>query len=355
MAIRGRNSAGPRPSTKSGLPANSTAERDPRCTTPIASMDPSAGSMHGTASQWFPVSCHETLGTGKTGPGYSLSGTGPRRRRDRGCCVSIVAEDRLSCAVYPLYRRVSARRWWARRVGCLHTGLPLAPTIRTTRSSCRSTRHACPITAIILLAGLVAGSAGAVGAQAVSAIGDDALTLPGGVVRLSGALIDTRYDSRYGTGGLQPLGTELSLDSLGPAELPILAPLQSSLRALTLDPTLGVSLGSIQTTSSVLIQTAPIGLDIGISHRLTLHALVPIVHTHTEILFNPNPGGSTGNVGLNPALYLAASRAIDTALYGQFAHAAASLQSALAGCVANAARATYCPSLLAQRAGPCLA
>ncbi len=201
-----------------------------------------------------------------------------------------------------------------------------------------------------MLAGLVAGSAGAVGAQAVSAIGDDALTLPGGVVRLSGALIDTRYNSRYGTGGLQPLGTELSLDSLGPAELPILAPLQSSLRALTLDPTLGVSLGSIQTTSSVLIQTAPIGLDIGISHRLTLHALVPIVHTHNEILFNPNPGGSTGNVGLNPALYLAASRAIDTALYGQFAHAAASLQSALAGCVANAASATYCPSLLAQRA-----
>ncbi len=195
----------------------------------------------------------------------------------------------------------------------------------------------------------MAGSTRVAGAQAVSAIDDDALTLPGGVVRLSGAFIDTRYNSRYGTGGLQPLGSDLSLDSLGPAELPILAPLQSSLRALTLDPTLGVSLGSVQTTSSVLVQTAPIGLDIGITHRLTLHALVPIVHTHNEILFNPNPGGSTGNVGFNPALYIAASRAIDTMLYGQFAHAAANLQSALAACAANPASASYCPSLNAQR------
>jgi len=187
------------------------------------------------------------------------------------------------------------------------------------------------------------------GAQAVTAIDDEALTLPSGVVRLTASESDTRFNSRYGPGGLQPLGADLSMDSLGPAQLPILAPLQSSLRTLTLDPTLGISLGSTQVTSSVRVAITPLGLDVGLTRRITLHALVPIVRTHAEVLFNPNRGGKTGNVGLNPALAIAAALAIDTSLYGEFAQATASLQSALAACQANPASAAYCPSLNAQR------
>jgi len=184
----------------------------------------------------------------------------------------------------------------------------------------------------------------------VGAIDDEAITLPGGVVRLSVAESDTRYGARYGTGGLRPLGSDLTFDSLGARELPILAPLQSALRALTQDPTLGVSLGATHVTSSVRIAVTPVGLDIGIARWLELHAVVPIVRTHNEILFNPNPGGTTGNVGINPALAFGATRAIDTALFGQFSAAGASLQSALAACRANPGAHSYCGSLDAQSA-----
>ena len=187
-------------------------------------------------------------------------------------------------------------------------------------------------------------------AQAVAAINDEALTLPPGVIRLSVSETDSRYSDRYGTGGLQPLGTDLTLDSLGVGQLPILAPLQTSLRALTQDPTFNLTLGATQVTSTVRIQVTPVGVDIGVARWLTLRASVPIVQTHDEIFFNPNPGGRTGNVGINPALGISGALAIDTGLYGQFASAGASLAAAVAACHANPAAAAYCTSLNAQSA-----
>jgi hypothetical protein len=196
----------------------------------------------------------------------------------------------------------------------------------------------------------IAGATAPAAAQAVEGIADEALTLPPGVLRLSVGESDTRYSDRYGTGGLQPLGYGLSVDSLGVTQLPILAPLQSSLRALTQDPAFALTLGAMQVQSSIRVQMTPIGLDIGVARRLTLHAIVPIVQTHDEIFLNPNPGGKTGNVGFNPALAFASALAIDTGLYGQFANASSGLAAALAACRANPGHAAYCPALDAQAA-----
>ena len=168
---------------------------------------------------------------------------------------------------------------------------------------------------IALLATLAGRSAHG---QSVSGIDDETVTLPGGVIRFSASESDTRYDSRYGTGGLQPLGAGLSVDSLNASQLPILAPLQTSLRALTQNAGLTITLGETQVTSSVRVSVTPLGLDIGIAHWLMLRATVPIVRTRTEILFNPNRGGNTGNVGLNPALGIPGALAIDTAIFGKF-------------------------------------
>jgi len=201
--------------------------------------------------------------------------------------------------------------------------------------------------ALLAIAGATAAPAAA---QAVDGITDEALTLPPGVLRLSVGESDTRYSDRYGTGGLQPLGYGLSVDSLGVTQLPILAPLQSSLRALTQDPAFNLTLGAMQVQSSIRVQMTPIGLDIGVARRLTLRAIVPIVQTHDEIFLNPNPGGKTGNVGFNPALAFASALAIDTGLYGQFANASAGLAAALSSCRANPGHAAYCPALNAQAA-----
>ena len=204
--------------------------------------------------------------------------------------------------------------------------------------------------ALLSAALALAATAASAKAQAVDAVADEALTLPPGVVRLSVSESDTRYSDRYGTGGLQPLGYGLSVDSLGVSQLPILAPLQTSLRALTQDPAFNLTLGTMQVQSSVRVQMTPIGLDIGVARRLTLRAIVPIVQTHNEIFFNPNPGGKTGNVGFNPALAFKNALAIDTGLYGQFTNASASLAAAVAACRANPGHAAYCPALNAQSA-----
>lgn len=193
-------------------------------------------------------------------------------------------------------------------------------------------------------------AAGQAGAQAVSAIDDETVTLPGGVLRISATESDTRYDSRYGTGGLRPLGSDLTVDSLNAAQLPILAPLQMSLRALTLDPTLNVTLGATQVSSSVRVSMTPIGIEMGIAHWLMLRATVPIVRTHNEIFFNPNAGGKTGNVGLNPALGIPGALAIDTAIFGQFALAGSTLRADVAACRANPGSASYCAALNGQSA-----
>jgi hypothetical protein len=227
-------------------------------------------------------------------------------------------------------------------------GQPLARPGQTTPVRGRLARPPA-LLALLPFAACLASGVHTAGAQAVSDIDDEALTLPGGVVRLSAAESDTRYDSRYGSGGLQSLGSYLTLDSLGPSQLPILAPLQSSLRSLTGDASMGVSLGGTEVTSSVRVSVTPIGLDVGLTRRITLHAIVPIVRTHNEILFQPNVNG-TGNVGLNPALALGPALRADTVLYGDFARSAAGLQSALAACTANPASASYCASLDAQRA-----
>ncbi len=182
----------------------------------------------------------------------------------------------------------------------------------------------------------------------MDAIGDESLTLPAGVTRLSIGEYDVRYDQRYGTNGLQPLGTYLTLDSLNVQQLPILGSLQTQIRSLSQDPTLGITLGTSFLESSVRVSVNPINLDVGITRWLTLRATVPIVRTYDVVLFNPN-ANNKGNVGLNPALSFSAALAIDTALYGQFNAAASMLMGDLRSCQANPGSASYCGSLLAQQ------
>jgi len=64
MANDNRASGGAVPSANDAPPANSTAARAPRWSIPMAWIDPSAGWMHGRASQWLPVRSQGTEGSG---------------------------------------------------------------------------------------------------------------------------------------------------------------------------------------------------------------------------------------------------------------------------------------------------
>ncbi len=185
-------------------------------------------------------------------------------------------------------------------------------------------------------------------AQAVSDPGDEARTLPAGVIRFDISESDTRYNLRYGANGLHPLGSDLSVDTLGALQLPVLAPVQTAVQGLVGDPTYRLTLGDMTVQSSTRVATTPITLEFGVTHWLTVRATAPLVRTTNEVFFNPN-AHLTGNVGLNPALGFAAARDTDAALYNEFVMAGGTLGSDLVACQANPGSASYCAGLLAQQ------
>src|SRR3954471_15082227 len=98
--------------------------------------------------------------------------------------------------------------------------------------ACRSLRASC-------LALLVAGSAAAQSSGSPLSHLDDAAPIPAGALRFRIATVWTRYDERFvAGGGTAPLGAELSTDSLGVAQLPLLAGVQSAIQTLGTDPAL---------------------------------------------------------------------------------------------------------------------
>ena len=195
---------------------------------------------------------------------------------------------------------------------------------------------------------LAAAHPAAIAAQAVSDLGDEARTLPGGVIRFDVSESDTRYDLQYGPNGLRPLGAALSVDSLGVTQLPILRPTQSAVQGLLGDPNYRLTLGNMLVESSMRVSNTPLTLEIGLTHWLTIRGSVPIVRALNTVFFNPNSTLS-GNIGINPALAFAAARDTDGNIYTQFVQAGGSLRQDLSGCQANSASASYCSTLLAQQ------
>ena len=130
------------------------------------------------------------------------------------------------------------------------------------------------------LALVVAGSAVAQSASTPLSHLDDAAPIPTGALRFRIATTWTRYDERFAAGGgTTPLGAELSVDSLGIAQLPLLSGVQSAVQALATDPTLRVSFGAVRVGSNARIATTPISLEYGLTRRLSVGVLIPIVQT----------------------------------------------------------------------------
>jgi hypothetical protein len=151
-------------------------------------------------------------------------------------------------------------------------------------------------------------SATAAHAQRVLGVGDDALVLPRGALRIRVVQNWTDFNERFGegtpgrrNGALEPLAVDFNLDTIGLVQFPALAPVQGGLRDLAGLPTFNVSLGSTRVRSDVRISATPIVAELGLTRRLSLGVQVPIVQTRNEIFFDVNGNGRDGNVAFNPA------------------------------------------------------
>lgn len=141
---------------------------------------------------------------------------------------------------------------------------------------------------------------------ALLAQGDEAPPPAPGVVRVLVPPVWWHWDQRfsqgttgYADGQRVPLGVDLSADSLGTAQLPFLGPSDSALRAVSGLPTFSLNIGRSSLALSANVRTEPVGLAIGLSRRLSLSVLVPLVRSRVETSFRLD--SSAANVGWNPA------------------------------------------------------
>jgi hypothetical protein len=147
--------------------------------------------------------------------------------------------------------------------------------------------------------------------QGAGAQGPDARVLPRGMVEVRGVGIFRAYQDRLG-GGRTPLGSRLEAllapraDSLVGPDVAALRPRLASFFAATggggpADP---LTAGTVSALLAGDARDVPIGLAVGLTRRITLEAVVPVVRRGTAVRGIFLEGG---NVGANPNAQLNAA------------------------------------------------
>jgi hypothetical protein len=184
---------------------------------------------------------------------------------------------------------------------------------------------------------------------------EDARTLAKGTVLFRVLNAWTRIDAVYDAAAdsvnhLHPLGNAFSAESLGARHFPQLGAAQGALRTLTQNPNLSLNLGQAVTTADTRVVTTPVSLAYGLTDRLTIGAMMPIVQTHSTVFIELNPlrlGANSGaNVGPNAArLGLSSARSNNDALITLLAQATTALTTFVANCNSSG---TCSPGTLAE-------
>ena len=167
---------------------------------------------------------------------------------------------------------------------------------------------------------------------------EDASTPPRGLLRLRAATVWTRFDSRFITGGEAPLGSFLSSDSLGAAQLPSLAPLEADIESASQLP-FSLSMGRSRLDATAREEIVPIVFEYGLTSRLALTAMLPVVRRRVMPQFQlDTAGGFVANVGPNPHRTSTLAASTNAQVQQQFASAASALQTLLTQCAGNPAQ-----------------
>ena len=172
---------------------------------------------------------------------------------------------------------------------------------------------------------------------------EDASTPPRGLLRLRALTSWTRYDSRFTSSGTESLGAFLTADSLGATRFPALTPIQSLVQSVSGSP-FTLSLGRSRLDATAREEIVPIGLEYGITNRLAVGVMMPIVRKRAAVLFRLDTTGSAANVGPNPRRSNSAAVTNNTQVQAEFTNAITQLQNRLQTCQANPA-APGCSSL----------
>ena len=130
----------------------------------------------------------------------------------------------------------------------------------------------------------------------------DATVVTRGGFRLRGAVEWTRIDGRFGPDGspVLPRGSSMTFD-LTTATLPLLSSGEATARALLSDDAVTFNAGRLTTSVDSRVATVPLGVEYGLTSRISVGALVPIVQSRSVVTSQLNgPADSIANVGANP-------------------------------------------------------
>src|SRR5207302_972232 len=136
----------------------------------------------------------------------------------------------------------------------------------------------------------------------------DAAVIPTGAFRVRLLTQWTRYDEQFGVPGTAanvaiPFAHGLNVDSLGVSQIPRLAATQSQIRSASGLPQFVLDLGKLTTAADTRIVSSPLLVEYGLTRRLMLGVLVPLVQTRTSVVaqLNQRKDSLAYNVGVNPA------------------------------------------------------
>lgn len=142
---------------------------------------------------------------------------------------------------------------------------------------------------------------GAVAAQPVAGLGEDAIPIqPGGARFVIGALWDQWDRQLVPGGGRSALLDGFGTSSLGAAQLPGLAEAEHSIRTLTGLDSYSLTLGALEARGAVRRASTTFQGEFGITRRLSLSVRVPYVEVVHDAQLVLNRMGTGANVGANP-------------------------------------------------------
>ena len=174
---------------------------------------------------------------------------------------------------------------------------------------------------------IVCSLAGILLPGAARAQGDEAPPPAPGVLRVMVPGVWGRWDQRFGRGTagrvdgqLEPIGTDFGADTFGTTQLPFLGPPDSALRSVTGLGSFAINVGRTDLQLNANVRTLPIAFSLGVSRRLSIGVLVPLVRSRVEAFFRLDTAAAArGNVGANPGFsnptaYTAFRAQVDDAL-----------------------------------------
>jgi hypothetical protein len=183
-------------------------------------------------------------------------------------------------------------------------------------------------------------------AQATTSLQIDGTVLPRHELGIRTLFGFGRFDETVGNVGTRNIAASFTSDSIGAAQINQLAYSEDQIRTLTGNNAFAIKAGQLTASANSRVLTVPLMLEYGLTSKLTIGVVVPLVETRTTMQAQLNPTVAKGNVGVNPAS--ATSWSANNQIVTSLRSAATALETQLTACQANPS-GSGCATLLAQQ------